>query len=100
MTDRPNIMEKDYSRREWIENEQAQEGDWYLLWPGFYGPFTACWIDGRWFFATSSDLAHATVGRRINAPGDDLGRNGRTKGDFKVPFPPPLCPGCGMDFKK
>ncbi len=94
-----SVLDPDYTPLKRIEEQEAREGDWYLLWPGFYGPFTACWVDGRWFFAAAGDLSHATVGRRINAPGQDLGRNGRTKGDFKVPFPPPLCPACGYDHQ-
>ena len=44
------------------------EGTWALLWPGYYGPFTACWINGRWDLCEDSDFRHATVGAQIDLP--------------------------------
>lgn len=52
------------SLHEW----EPSEGTWALLWPGYYGPFTACWIDGRWSMCEESDFSHATVGAEFSLP--------------------------------
>lgn len=44
------------------------EGTWALLWPGYYGPFTACWVTGDWIMCDYSDKCHATVGAVIDLP--------------------------------
>ena len=80
-----------FTPRQKIE-EEAREGDWYVLWPGEDGPFTACWGGGQWFFASTGDLAHAALGVRINAEGQNLTRRGHTRGDFELPR---ICPECG-----
>lgn len=44
------------------------EGTWAILWPGYYGPFTACWIHGRWTMCEDSDFDCATIGAVIELP--------------------------------
>lgn len=41
---------------------EPTEGTWAILWPGHYGPFTACWINGRWTMCEDIDFNNATVG--------------------------------------
>lgn len=48
------------------------EGTWALLWPGYYGPFTACWIMGEWVLCDAPDLDFATVGAVINPPSEAM----------------------------
>ena len=44
------------------------EGTWAILWPGYYGPFMACWIHGRWTMCEDSDFDCATIGAAIELP--------------------------------
>jgi hypothetical protein len=52
------------SLHEWT----PEEGTWAMLWPGYYGPFTACWIGGEWELCEQADLRHATIGAVIDLP--------------------------------
>lgn len=52
------------SLREWT----PRDGTWAILWPGYYGPFTACWINGRWTMCEDSDFSNATIGAEISLP--------------------------------
>ena len=52
------------SLHEW----EPAEGTWAILWPGYYGPFTACWMRGRWTMCEDADFDHATVGAEIEIP--------------------------------
>ena len=52
------------SLHEWT----PEEGQWAMLWPGYYGPFTACWINGEWELCEMNDLRHATIGAAIDLP--------------------------------
>lgn len=47
---------------------EPDEGTWAILWPGYYGPFTACWINGRWTMCEDHDFSHATVGAVFSLP--------------------------------
>lgn len=47
---------------------EPDEGTWAILWPGYYGPFTACWINGRWTMCEDHDFSHATVGAAMYRP--------------------------------
>ena len=47
---------------------EPTEGTWAILWPGHYGPFTACWINGRWTMCEDIDFNNATVGVEIDLP--------------------------------
>jgi hypothetical protein len=44
------------------------EGQWAVLWPGYYGHFTACWVNGQWGYCRPSDLVNATVGASLEVP--------------------------------
>lgn len=44
------------------------EGTWAILWPGYYGPFMACWIHGRWTMCEDSDFDCATIGAELALP--------------------------------
>lgn len=37
-----------------------EDGTWAVLYPGYYGPFTACWADGAWRLCEEADLRQAT----------------------------------------
>lgn len=52
------------SLHEW----EPEEGTWAILWPGHYGPFTACWMRGRWTICEDIDFKHATIGSEISIP--------------------------------
>lgn len=52
------------SLHEWT----PRDGAWAILWPGYYGPFTACWINGRWTMCEDSDFSNATIGAEISLP--------------------------------
>jgi hypothetical protein len=51
-----------------LEGWMPKEGTWALLWPGYYGPFAACWMRGRWTMCEDSDFRHAKVGAPITIP--------------------------------
>lgn len=40
-------------------SDVPEDGTWGVLWPGYYGSFLACAIDGQWSLADKSDLALA-----------------------------------------
>jgi hypothetical protein len=68
------------SLHEWTPGE----GQWAILWPGYYGPFTACWIRGRWTVCEDVDFRHATVGAELDLPHlatDAIPEWDRLKGD-------------------
>jgi hypothetical protein len=52
------------SLHEW----EPEEGQWAILWPGHYGPFTACRVNGEWIICDESDLRHATVAAPLDLP--------------------------------
>ena len=47
---------------------EPEPGTWALLWPGYYGPFTAVWMDGGWTLCDDNDFTHATIGAEIDLP--------------------------------
>lgn len=47
---------------------EPADGTWALLWPGYYGPFTACRVNGEWTVCEDSDLRHAVMGAEIALP--------------------------------
>jgi hypothetical protein len=70
----------------------AKNGDWFVLWPGQFGPFTALWRNGQWNRARFGDIARAQFG--VQFYGENLTRNDILKAD---PFPgdtPKFCPTC------
>lgn len=52
------------SLHEWT----PKEGTWAILWPGHYGPFTACWMRGRWTMCEDIDFKNATIGAEMQLP--------------------------------
>ena len=38
-----------------------ESGTWAVLWPGYYGPFTACAMEGEWGMCEDTDLAFAEM---------------------------------------
>ena len=57
-------------RLQWqsLHGWEPAEGTWAILWPGHYGPFTACWINGRWTMCEDIDFNNATIGAEIDLP--------------------------------
>ena len=51
-----------------IDEWKPREGQWATLWPGYYGPFTACYVYGRWTMCEDIDLKLATVALPFKAP--------------------------------
>ena len=51
-----------------LHDWRPKEGTWAILWPGYYGPFTACWMRGRWTMCEESDFRNATVGAVLRIP--------------------------------
>lgn len=51
-----------------LEGWRPKEGTWALLWPGFYGPFSACWMRGRWTMCEDADFKNATMGAAVEIP--------------------------------
>lgn len=47
---------------------EPDDGTWAVMWPGHYGPFTACWINGRWTMCEDIDFNNATIGAEIALP--------------------------------
>ena len=42
-------------------SEMPADGTWAVLWPGYYGSFMACAIDGEWTLCEESDLETAVM---------------------------------------
>jgi hypothetical protein len=68
MTLDPLNSDTDGLRWRSLHGWEPVDGTWALLWPGHYGPFTACWLNGGWSICEDSDLRHATVGAEIALP--------------------------------
>lgn len=51
-----------------LHDWMPDDGVWAILWPGYYGPFTACWINGRWTMCEDHDFRHATIGAVMGLP--------------------------------
>lgn len=51
-----------------LSDWKPKEGQWATLWPGHYGPFTACYMRGRWTMCEDSDFRHAMVALPFREP--------------------------------
>lgn len=56
MTDIQDLIDMVEARR---VDDMPESGTWAVLYPGYYGPFTACAVNGEWTMAESVDLHHA-----------------------------------------
>lgn len=51
-----------------ILTDPPAEGTWAVLYPGYYGPFTACRADGAWRLCEDADLKMATHWTPLDIP--------------------------------
>lgn len=51
-----------------LDEWKPREGQWAILWPGYYGPFAACWLRGRWTMCEDIDFKHAMVAMPFHEP--------------------------------
>lgn len=74
MSHDPNAMPAASGAKEITQDWQflydwaPEEGTWAILWPGYYGPFTACYIGGHWSLCNDEDLHNAICGKPCDIP--------------------------------